>query len=547
MIKIAQVGTFNVDNLGDLLFPVVFERIVEDVCRQLNEDYQIKFFSPNNTGIVPVYEDQKEVEDLINFNEFSFDKIFVGGGDLLRSDDWSINKLYKTDRLSFSHIVSPTNKPIDNFYTIGLGVPFQLEGGFSEYVKNSFKRFKRVSVRDQRASVFLTNEGITNEIIPDLVLSISRCFPKSSLESIFNDLVTANGVTIQAGQYIVFQANNSVINNQEINEIANSLNLISQNFNLPLVLISIGECLGDNELYHKLKPLLNNCYLFNKEAIPSLTMMEKVSLLANAKGFIGSSLHGNIISYSYSIPHVTFSGEYSTKLTGFFELINKTDYCLKKPEDLSGKVKAITDYFSGSLNNTEPLSLLTDRLFNFIKDALLDNSKNEDLASYSQEIDDLFKVGQNAISKKNSEISALWDRVNIAEKNFRDTLINNEALWKRVNEAEKNYKDTLSQNEDLWHRVNDADQMLMQLKEQVNKLWERVNSNETLNNELSNTLKSSQKDISDLSGKISNLEDEKKELLIEQERLSQIEIEYNNVMKSFFYYLKKKLIKKGNS
>ncbi|MFB5763784.1 hypothetical protein [Paenibacillus medicaginis] len=86
MIKIAQVGTFNVDNLGDLLFPVVFERIVEDVCRQLNEDYHIKFFSPNNTGVIPVYEDQKEIEDLINFDEFSFDKVFVGGGDLLRSD-----------------------------------------------------------------------------------------------------------------------------------------------------------------------------------------------------------------------------------------------------------------------------------------------------------------------------------------------------------------------------------------------------------------------------------------------------------------------------
>ncbi|MFB5763863.1 polysaccharide pyruvyl transferase family protein [Paenibacillus medicaginis] len=421
---------------------------------------------------------------------------------------------------------------------MGLGVPFQLEGGFSEYVKNSFKRFKRVSVRDQRASVFLTNEGITNEIIPDLVLSISRCFPKSSLESSFNDLVNANGFTIQAGQYIVFQANNSVINNQEIYEISNSLNRISQIFDLPIVLISIGECLGDNELCHELKPLLNNCFFFNKEDIPSLTLMDKVALLANAKGFIGSSLHGNIISYSYSIPHVTFSGEYSTKLTGFFELINKADYCLKKPEDLSRKVETIIDYFSRSLNNTEPLSLFTDKVFNFMKDAFLDNSKNEALATYSQEIDDLFKMEQNIISQKNLEISALWDRVNIAEKNLQETLTNNEALWKRVNEAEKNYKDTLLQNEALWHRVNDADQMLMQLKEQVSALWERVNHNETLNNELSNTLKSAQESIS-------HLENEKQNLLIEQEKLSQIEIEYNNAMNSFIYYLRKKINKKG--
>ncbi len=35
MIRIAQVGTFDVDNLGDLLFPVVFGRLVAELADEL--------------------------------------------------------------------------------------------------------------------------------------------------------------------------------------------------------------------------------------------------------------------------------------------------------------------------------------------------------------------------------------------------------------------------------------------------------------------------------------------------------------------------------
>ncbi|KOS04270.1 polysaccharide pyruvyl transferase family protein, partial [Paenibacillus polymyxa] len=133
--------------------------------------YEIKFFSPNCMQYTPTYTDQKQVEDIIQFDNYSFDKVFIGGGDLLRSDDWSINSLYEESGLSFSNIISPTDASIGNCYTIGLGVPFQLGEGFSRYVKNSFARFKAVSVRDQRSSKFLSDVGIESKIVPDLVLS----------------------------------------------------------------------------------------------------------------------------------------------------------------------------------------------------------------------------------------------------------------------------------------------------------------------------------------------------------------------------------------
>ncbi|MET3210907.1 UNVERIFIED_CONTAM: polysaccharide pyruvyl transferase WcaK-like protein [Paenibacillus sp. PvR008] len=525
MKKIAQVGTFNVDNLGDLLFPMVFEKIVDDIYGHLNEEFQIKFFSPNSKEYKPTYTDQKHVEDITQFDSYSFNKVFIGGGDLLRSDDWSINSLYEASGLSFSNIMSPTDASIGNCYTIGLGVPFQLDEGFSRYIKNSFTRFKVVSVRDQRASKFLSDVGISSEIVPDLVLCISKYFSKKSLEPILESLSANNQFSFKKGEYIVFQANNNVISSEEVSDIAILLNNISKSLGVPIVLISIGECLGDNELYDQLAPLLDDSYMINKKKIPSLSLVDKVAILANTKGFIGSSLHGNIISYSYGLPHVTFSGGYSTKLTGFFELIEKSNYCFKKPIDILDKTDYIGNYFRSGLDNTHEFKELSDRIFNFVKNALLDNSENKNVSCYSRELDQLYKAEQAIINKKELEVSSLWKRVNVSEDKLKKAYAQNEALWERVNGTET---------------------LLTQEREQIKKLWERVNQSESKGIELESSFNLAQSSLKQMNEKLEDLQEQKSILADENFRLLQIEKEYKNVMTSFMYYLKHKKTKKGN-
>ncbi|WP_246772628.1 hypothetical protein, partial [Paenibacillus polymyxa] len=61
---------------------------------------------------------------------------------------------------------------------------------------------------------------------------------------------------MKKGEYIVFQANENVISKEEVKDVAVLLNNISRSLGVPIVLISIGECLGDNELYDQLAPLL---------------------------------------------------------------------------------------------------------------------------------------------------------------------------------------------------------------------------------------------------------------------------------------------------
>ena len=79
--KIAQVGTFDVENFGDLLFPVIMEYYMRD--------YEIDLFSPKGNCIKP-FEKAKFVYSLdaleARCQENSYEAIVVGGGELIRCD-----------------------------------------------------------------------------------------------------------------------------------------------------------------------------------------------------------------------------------------------------------------------------------------------------------------------------------------------------------------------------------------------------------------------------------------------------------------------------
>lgn len=537
MKKIAQIGTFNVDNLGDLLFPVVFEKLIGEVSGLLNEDYQIIIFSPNSYDYNPTYKDQITVKDLREFDNYSFDHTFIGGGDLLRSDDWSINRLYNSTQLSFSGIISPSNKPIDNCYTLGLGVPFKFEEGFSEYIKNSFYRYRRISVRDNMSKELLAYHGVNSEIVPDIVVSISRYYPKHSLLENLKSISTRNNCSIEPGEYIVFQGNDTVLQEDEIIQVGELLNNISILLKIPVILLSIGECLGDNELFEKLGPLLGNCIVFNKSADPSLTLIDKVSIVANSKGFIGSSLHGNIISYSYNVPFVTFTGEYSTKITGFFKLTNNEQNCFKNPNEIvSKKASFFAELFSSNVNNDESVKKYTEVIIEFIKGALIDQSINDKIINYSADLDRLFKIEQTIITQKNIEVSELWERVNSSEEKSSLLESVNSQLWERVSVSERKLSEVLDQNDSLWKRVNDSETHLEEQRKQIRELWDRVNMTELTNQDINEDYLIMKAEIEKLTSRMENL-------FIENEQLKKVKEEYE---KTIFYRIKKKIMGRGN-
>jgi len=269
-------------------------------------------------------------------------QFFIGGGDLVRADDWSINTLYMKKGLSFTQILSPTNQSNHTIASLGVGVPFLIDEALGCYLKNSFARSNKMSVRDSISQKILQEHDIESEIIPDVVSIISEYFPREKLHPNFSEISNEikKKYEIVLEKYIVFQANSNVIMKDDLGVLSAAINLLTKELNVPVVLLSIGECLGDNELYEELYPLLENSLIVNRDNFPGIRLLDKVAILANSSGFIGSSLHGNIISFSYDIPNITFCANYSNKLKGFFDL-TQNEMCFNNIKGFNENIEKV--------------------------------------------------------------------------------------------------------------------------------------------------------------------------------------------------------------
>ncbi|WCN38093.1 polysaccharide pyruvyl transferase family protein [Aneurinibacillus uraniidurans] len=506
-MRIAQIGTFNVDNLGDLLFPIMLDCLLKDIGRKEKLDFEIDFFSPNNQGVSSFYDDQLTIKDLGRFetlyNDKNHDLIFVGGGDLVRFDDWSINNIYKKSELSFTQILSPFNISVSKFFSIGIGVPFEIREAEGLFLQNTFTRYKKISVRDEISKNELLKIGIESEIVPDIVITISRYFTKEQMgkrkEKKFSHRFP--------GKYLVFQASSYNIKDDEIRMVVQFLEEISRKLELTIVLLSIGECLGDNELLEKINELLPRSILVNRKEF-DIELLDKVAVIAGADLFIGSSLHGNIISFSYNIPHITFVGEYSRKIQGFFSLVGNS-MCFYTLRDLVSQKDKVINYTIKKCDNTVLLTDLFDSVKRFVMSAICEvkKGKYEDIHfSFSSEIDMLFKLSHKQLVDSAMEKTNLWQRVHNDEMLLEEYKRSNDELWQRVHNDEMLLGEYKRSNDELWQRVHNDEVLLEEYKQINEQLTSVLNKKE---NEINNLLK-----------------------------------EINMISSSFLYYLKKK-IKKG--
>ena len=79
--KIAQIGTFDVENFGDLLFANILEKNFAE--------YDIDLFSPRGRSTKPFEKDKYvySIDDLENqCREKEYQALIIGGGDIIRSD-----------------------------------------------------------------------------------------------------------------------------------------------------------------------------------------------------------------------------------------------------------------------------------------------------------------------------------------------------------------------------------------------------------------------------------------------------------------------------
>ncbi|WAH60324.1 polysaccharide pyruvyl transferase family protein [Pseudomonas silvicola] len=464
-MKIAQVGTFDLDNLGDLLFPWVTSRLFASVHGAENQ-LEYHCFSPTEGAYF--YSDQCQYKNIDALDAEDavapFDWVLIGGGDLLRDDDYSLYAIYgeQTPALTFTSILSPTVGGTRRLAVLAAGLPYEVEGDFREFLTNSFSRLKAIALRDSRSAAYLQPcVDVPISIVPDFVHAIPSFLPQAKCD----DLVRAMLPEFEQG-YLCFQGHGDVC--EPVDIAAQTLKDIEQRVGKPFVLIEIGGCLGDTDYLEKLSDI-TGYPLVSRGKFPEITLEQKVAVIAASHGFIGSSLHGNIISNAYGVKNFSYVGKYSHKITEYFSNeghgILFSDFSL-----LRGNVERVVAVFEADGGRKQPLTALKTKLIlDFITDLI--RSSPGAASAFSPAVDSIYKRAHAKSSFRESivrsQLADLGCRLAAEKQNaveqveYRDRLI--EEL-RGLHEAEK---------ENSFAQITYRDKLIEVLEAQITALKEK--------------------------------------------------------------------------
>ncbi len=331
--NIAQFGTFDLENFGDLLFPNVLEKNLKSRINVEN----LVLFSP--VGGKKPFEDV-EVYPIKQFDElnkkYNFDAIILGGGDLLRLDTTvTVEGKYNSDNPSYDLFVLPSI--FADKYNIPLiynapGAPYPFENAQRSLVKAIAKSAVYFSVRDEKTAQYfreyISEDELPIVISPDSIVDIKSVYEKSELDKRFEKFCTDYAITDSS--YIVFQ-NISAITDENLDVFARELDKIS--VNKKIVFMPINYVHDDTPVMRAIFDKMNT---ENKAFVTEhLSPFEMIALLCHCEGYIGSSLHGAVVSMAYGKKACALNLLNLSKLGGIFKYFGIENNLVTSAENIS--------------------------------------------------------------------------------------------------------------------------------------------------------------------------------------------------------------------
>lgn len=323
--EISVIGAFDRYNYGDLLFPYIMNFFY---CKYLDtENYELKFYGLRkykNINIPEIYETE-------SIRRMPCRGIIINAGgntlnapiESLFADNIDNLFLYK----SYSFISSLFSKKIVRIWLrkilrINSNYPYciadrnvvynSVGGSINKDIlsdKNQKLDFSRnyMSVRDKRT--YESVESIADaHLVPDSAIILSDLWNGAFLErKIRHEIYNST-----KEEYIIFQISKGMINDKfEVKEIKKFL----EHLPVKVWLVPIGKVNSHGDLN-----ILNQIFDDKRKYIyyKDIGVYETTYVITNALGFIGSSLHGNLISFSYGIPSILISKD-NTKNKDYYD------------------------------------------------------------------------------------------------------------------------------------------------------------------------------------------------------------------------------------
>ena len=415
--NVALVGSFDVENYGDLLFPIVLENELKNRIN-LNKIYM---FSPNG-GIKPFSKEKiypvKDLEKIIQ--EKRIDVIMIGGGNVIRIDKF-VTVEYN---LSYEASCSFWQIPIllASKYNIKVvfnapGLPVKFNGSQQRFNKFFLDKVDYISVRDEVSKENLGN-NYNNKciVVPDTINMIPNIYSKEELSKNFNKLIK-NKIIPNVSNYILLQTR-KIENDEEhyISKIKELIDYITSVEKKNVVIMPIGYVHKDIDICSKLTDKNNKLlYIIDNKLNP----YDMLTVIANSKGFIGSSLHGLLTSNIYNVNIMAINKECLGKVRGFMKLINKENLEVNNIDECLDKYK--NEFYKQNFKKNKYLQKCVSSHFDTIANIITSNQKKEDNDDYYSFFNELYEFVDNyeVMLKENGQLK---NEVNVLENEIHNLL-----------------------------------------------------------------------------------------------------------------------------
>lgn len=343
VVTLGQVGTFDVENYGDLLYPVVFRRILE------RHDARTRVHPYSNLDDeAPLAADfrTRALRSLFDAGLPQPGAIVVGGGDILRTDSELVAEHYRAAQDGRAGKLLRTLGPADflqylvrnrlppprgsKFYAarfnarwmshpgpgpflinrddlpgappvcyLSCGVPHEFSPAESGRVASTFDKANYIYLRDEQSSAKLMRAGVgrTIRVAPDLIVTLSDCFPHETELRRGRAILSRYGVDV-GRPVLCFQSKPHTGFSPE--EVVRQLTLYRQRTGAEVALLPLGYCHRDHHFLSEVAKRAGGAFKF----VGVRSVFDMMAVIAAGSVFVGTSMHGNITAFSYGLPHL---------------------------------------------------------------------------------------------------------------------------------------------------------------------------------------------------------------------------------------------------
>jgi Polysaccharide pyruvyl transferase len=355
---ICQLGTFDVENYGDLLYPLILRYILKKKNTEVRHYSLLGGDGPHQAGF-----ETRPIRSLFQKPEPGPLTLIVGGGDILRTDWDLVARHYgRNSRVSVQglrrsigihglvgyalhknlprlepngfhakrlragwmnypavgpFLINPENLPAKSSVSyVSCGVPHDFTPTEIESVKRALDQAKFIGLRDEQSAEKLLSAGVTRElkVAPDLTVTLSDQFSQGALirrgRQIYSRFGVGDGrpvLCFQSQPYPGFSEDDILL----------ELKHYRKRSGADVIAVPLAYCHGDHEFLRSLAKRSEGTVKYADVH----SVFDMLAVIVASDVFVGTSLHGNITAFSFGIPHV-FGPLPVAKAEGFLRVVN---------------------------------------------------------------------------------------------------------------------------------------------------------------------------------------------------------------------------------